>query len=191
MPVLTKKLVTNQHKYMFSGIVQIRDHHASKAKYMIPRSPNLQTAYRSSKQQRPKMKIHGLWSFGYVLRIAVLEEKTYHGSSLVQELLALALEDIMTISNEKQVAAPDTLVLVGDNTVKELKNSILFSGAANLVNHSRLRFLPTKFSPDFDSSLVPLVTLLLGFVNHGFYFKFKTHQAKVLRLDDVQGQSYS
>ena len=53
------------------------------AKYMIPRDPGLQTAYRAAKLQRPKFKIHGVRAFGFVLRPAVLEERTYHGSALV------------------------------------------------------------------------------------------------------------
>ena len=117
------------------------------AKYMIPRSPTLKTAYRSAKYQRPKLKIHGVWAFGFVLRIAVLEENTFHGSGLVQELLALTVEDIMRVCDEKKVAAPDTLVVVGDNTVKELKNTVLLSGVANYVNHSRFRCLDAVISP--------------------------------------------
>ena len=114
---------------------------------MIPRSPSLKTAYRSAKFQRPKLKIHGVWAFGFVLRIAVLEENTYHGSGLVQELLALTIEDIMKVCDEKKVAAPDTLVVVGDNTVKELKNTVLLSGVANYVNHSHFRCLDAVISP--------------------------------------------
>jgi len=114
---------------------------------MIPRSPSLKTAYRSAKFQRPKLKIHGVWAFGFVLRIAVLEENTYHGSGLVQELLALTIEDIMKVCDEKKVAAPDTLVVVGDNTVKKLKNTVLLSGVANYVNHSRFRCLDAVISP--------------------------------------------
>lgn len=111
------------------------------AKYMIPRSPTLRTCYRSNKMPRPKMKVHGIWMFGYVLRIAVVEESTFHGSSMVFELISLALEDTIEVCREKGVSAPDTMVIVGDNTVKELKNKVCLSGIANYISHSRLRHL--------------------------------------------------
>ncbi len=111
------------------------------AKYCIPRSPTLKTCYRSNKLQRPKMKVHGVWMFGYVLRIAVVEESTFHGSSMVHELISLTLEDTIEVCREKGVSAPDTLVIVGDNTVKELKNKVCLSGVANYINHSHLKHL--------------------------------------------------
>lgn len=110
------------------------------AKYMVPRDPTLKTAYRTSKHQRPRLKLHGIWCFGYVLRIAVLEENTYHGSALVQELVALALEDIARICQAGRASQPGTMVLVGDNTVQELKNTYLLTFAASLILHQKLRF---------------------------------------------------
>ena len=109
------------------------------AKYQIPRDVTLKTAYRASKIQRSKIKIHGVWAFGYVLRIAILEETTSHGSSLVHELLSLAMEDVVAVCRERSVAPPDTLVICGDNTVKELKNTVCLSYAAQLVLHQKLK----------------------------------------------------
>lgn len=149
------------------------------AKYMIPRSPTLKTAYRSAKYQRPKMKIHGVWAFGFVLRIAVLEENTYHGSGLVQELLALTIEDIMKVCDEKKVAAPDTLVVVGDNTVKELKNTVLLSGVANYVNHSRFRFL---------DAVMPFGIVCSPLCGHFHHYELL---AQVHSHDDVSCISYT
>ena len=108
---------------------------------MIPRDPQLRSAYRTSKLYRAKLKIHGVWAFGAVLRLAILEETTFHGSSMVWELIAATLDDVMTQCSVKQVAEPDTVVLVGDNTVKELKNSVCLMGVANWVNYRRLRLL--------------------------------------------------
>lgn len=124
---------------------------------MIPRSPTLKTAYRSAKHQRPKLKIHGVWCFGYVLRLVVLEEDTFHGSSLVHELLALTIEDIMEVCSTTGISAPDTLVIVGDNTVKEMKNRVILGGLANLINHGRFRFLSLISNMFVISSM--LVTL--------------------------------
>ncbi len=37
--------------------------------------------------KRPKMKVHGLWIFGYSLEIRVMDETLKHDSSCVTELL--------------------------------------------------------------------------------------------------------
>ncbi|CAK9095777.1 Uncharacterized protein SCF082_LOCUS44980 [Durusdinium trenchii] len=101
----------------------------------------LRSAYRTSKLQRPKLKIHGAWAFGHVLRLAILEETTYHGSSMVWELIASTIDDAMQQRKELQLAEPDTVIVVGDNTVKELKNTVCLMGLANWVNHRRFRLL--------------------------------------------------
>lgn len=61
------------------------------AKYQVPRDPELRSAYRTSKLRRPRLKVHGVWAYNYLLNIAVLEENTQHGSSLVAELIATTL----------------------------------------------------------------------------------------------------
>lgn len=109
------------------------------AKYMVPRHPDLRAAHRAAKIQRPKLKLHGVWAFGYCLRIAVLEENSFHGSSLVQELLALTIEDVMNICRRQHRAPPDTLVVCGDNTVNELKNTYNLVFAASMVLHHKFR----------------------------------------------------
>ena len=111
------------------------------AKYMVPRSPTLKTAYRSAKYIRPKLKVHGAWAAGWALRIIIVEENSYAGSSLVIELLAMLLQDIANICEESNRASPTTLVVVGDNTVKELKNTFCLSAIANLCNHNKYRSL--------------------------------------------------
>lgn len=101
----------------------------------------MRSAYRGAKHQRAKLKLHAMWSAGFALRVVVLEENTYHGSSLIQELLALAVEDIARISKQKGIPLPDCIVLVGDNTVKEVKNRYCLTAMAQLVNHLRFRCL--------------------------------------------------
>ena len=117
-----------------------------KAKYLIPRDPHLRSAYRTSKLYRAKLKIHAVWAFGSVLHVGILEETTFHGSSMVWDLIATTLEYVIAEYRRKQIAEPDTLIVVGDNTVKELKNSVCLMGLANLVNHGKLRFLVFKSS---------------------------------------------
>ena len=108
---------------------------------MVPRDPQLRAAYRTSKLHRAKLKIHGVWAFGAVLRLAILEETTFHGSSMVWELISATLDDCMMQCLANQTAEPDTVILVGDNTVKELKNSVCLMGVANWINQRRLKLL--------------------------------------------------
>ena len=115
------------------------------AKYQIPRDPDLRAAYRSSKFQRPKLKIHAAWAFGHVLRVAILEERTFHGSSMVRELLSLVLEDVMVECERTGRPRPHTCVVVGDNTVKELKNSTNLIYAAQLVQNHCMKLLSLPF----------------------------------------------
>lgn len=105
------------------------------AKYMVPRSPTLRTAYRGSKHVRPTLKLRAIWAAGFCLRVMILEENMVSGSSMIQELLAVCLEDIARIPSEKGTPFPDTVILVGDNTVKEVKNTFVMTAVAQLVNH--------------------------------------------------------
>lgn len=111
------------------------------AKYHVPRDPSLRSCYRASKLQRPRLKIHGAWCFNYTLQLAILEDITYHGSAMVQEVLMRTLEEVISQCKANHQPYPDTVVVVGDNTVKELKNSTRLCYLASLVNHGRLRFL--------------------------------------------------
>ena len=67
------------------------------------------------------------------------EENVYHGSSLVLELLSVTIEDIMRIAREKGWPQPNTLVVVGDNTVKELKNRYCLGAMAQYINHHKFQ----------------------------------------------------
>lgn len=108
--------------------------HTAKAKYCVPREHTLRTAYRMAKIQRQRLKIHGL-------RISIIEEDSYAGSPMVQEMIALGLQDVAQVCQEKNLAFPDTLVVVGDNTVTELKNNYNLLFAGSLILHSKLKLL--------------------------------------------------
>lgn len=123
---------------MFFGFMTFQQ---PKAKYLIPRDPHLRSAYRTSKLYRAKLKIHAVWCFQSVLHVGILEETTFHGSSMVWDLIATTLEYVIAEYRRKRMAEPDTLIVVGDNTVKELKNSVCLMALANLINHRKLRFL--------------------------------------------------
>ena len=108
--------------------------HTAKAKYCVPREHTLRTAYRMAKIQRQRLKIHGL-------RISIIEEDSYAGSPMVQEMIALGLQDVAQVCQEKNLAFPDTLVVVGDYTVTELKNNYNLLFAGSLILHSKLKLL--------------------------------------------------
>lgn len=80
---------------------------------MVPRDPTLQSAYRTSKLARPRLKVHGVWIFGMCLRIGVIDETVAHGSSMVVELLSLALDDAMRLCQARGHPPPHTVVVVG------------------------------------------------------------------------------
>ena len=123
----------------FSRLVCIMTDGADQAKYCLPRDPMLRSAYRTSKLRRPRLKIHGCWAFNFCLRLAVLEETTQHGSSMVTEIISHTLEDVVRICQERNIPAPTTLVVVGDNTVKECKNQWLMSYLSGLISHHKLK----------------------------------------------------
>lgn len=112
----------------------------AEAKYCVPREPSLRTSYRSSKLRRPRLKLHGCWAYNYCLHIAILDENTQHGSSMTIELIATSLEKCMEISAQRGAGSPTTLVVVGDNTVKELKNQYCMHYVASLISHSKLQY---------------------------------------------------
>ena len=58
---------------------------------------------------------------------------------MIQELLALTIEDVISECQRKGAPAPDTLVVCGDNTVKELKNSYNLTFAASLILHRKFK----------------------------------------------------
>ena len=123
----------------FSGVLCIMTDGMDQAKFQLPRSPGLVSAYRTSKLVRPRLAIHGCWAFNVCLRVGVLDETHPHDSSTVLELLLQTIEDAVRIFKERGQKVPDTLVLVGDNTVRELKNQYVLSMCSNLTAHTKFR----------------------------------------------------
>ena len=68
----------------------------------------------------------------------MLDETTFHGSSMVIQALAMTIEDSMRIAGSRG-AKPDTLAVIGDNTVKELKNGFCLRYLLSLILHKRLK----------------------------------------------------
>lgn len=136
--------------------------------------------------QRPKLKIHGCWCFGHVLRLAILEEGSFHGSSMVRELLSLTLEDVVQECARKGKPCPDTVIIVGDNTVKELKNGTNLLYAASLVNHGHLRHLGDCMENDWLKANPHQICFgLVKCLAHAFCCQ------KVRSFDDDEGVTHS
>lgn len=70
----------------------------------------------------------------------VLDETSYHGSSMVIEALAQTIEEAVKLASAKG-AKPTSVLVIGDNTVKELKNTYCLAYLCNLVHQGRLQYL--------------------------------------------------
>lgn len=46
------------------------------------------------KYQRPRLKIHGAWAFGYTLNVFIMDENAKHDSSSILEILTQTVEDV-------------------------------------------------------------------------------------------------
>ena len=46
-----------------------------------------------SKHQRPRLKVHGVWAYGYIVNISVMDEVSRHDSSCIIEMISQTIED--------------------------------------------------------------------------------------------------
>ena len=56
--------------------------------------PNSSCFQLRAKHQRPRVKVHGAWAFGYTLNVYVLDESAPHDSSAIIEIVAATIEDV-------------------------------------------------------------------------------------------------
>ncbi|CAE6916147.1 unnamed protein product [Symbiodinium sp. CCMP2456] len=108
-------------------------------KYALPRDPELRTSAAMSSVYRPRIKLHGVWCFGYTLQLFLLDEPTKHDSNCIQECLARTLERVSQLCEEKGEQMPRNLSVWGDNTVRELKNQHLLKYFSFLVAKTKFR----------------------------------------------------
>ena len=83
--------------------------------------------------------LSGLSPLGYSFDLYLLDEPTRHDSTAITEMLALTLENVKRLCDEKGACMPRTLVLISDNTVREVKNQYCLSYVCNLVSRFRFR----------------------------------------------------
>ena len=135
---------------------------ADQAKYCLPRDPSLRSAYRASKLRRSRLKLHGAWAFGYCCRICLVEETVPHGSSMVTEVLAHTLEQVAQVCEARQQPFPSTVMVIGDNTVKECKNQWLMGYIASLIGHGKVKQISCSLGFEEGSLRVMLENLPRG-----------------------------
>ncbi|CAK9006089.1 unnamed protein product [Durusdinium trenchii] len=104
-----------------SGILMICTDGLDQAKFALPRDPQLRANAGLAKHQRPRMKIHGVWCYGYTLNISVMDECSRHDSSAILEMISRAVEDATWVSFCTGFLQ-FIYVVKADNTVREAKN---------------------------------------------------------------------
>lgn len=80
-----------------------------------------------------------LFLSGYSLEIRVFDDNFPHNSTAVVQLIAEGLERVSEISRARNHRMPSKLIIVGDNTVRELKNRFVLSYISNLLAQRKMR----------------------------------------------------
>ena len=80
-----------------------------------------------SNLQRPRMKLHGCWAFGWALHLHCMHDTSRKDSASTIEMVAQMIEEVYAICQRTGRKCPTQLMLCLDNTVRENKNSNLIS----------------------------------------------------------------
>ena len=114
-------------------------------KFRLPRDPKLKSTASLAKFVRPRLKVHGVWLFGYSLELFVMDEPTRHDASCITECIARGIERVSEICHRLGRRVPSKLVILGDNTVRELKNQINLGYASRLCALRKMRICMIMF----------------------------------------------
>ena len=114
-------------------------------KFRLPRDPQLKATASLAKYIRPKLKLHGSWVFGFSLELMVMDEPTRHDSSCVAEIIARSVERVFELCQKRGRQMPSKLVVLGDNTVRELKNQINLGYIARLCGLRKMKMCALMF----------------------------------------------
>ncbi|CAL1146198.1 unnamed protein product [Cladocopium goreaui] len=77
-----------------SEVLLISTDGLDQSKFALPREPELRNNALRAKYQRPRVKVHGAWAFGYTLNVYILDEVAKHDSSAILEILSQTIEDV-------------------------------------------------------------------------------------------------
>ena len=75
----------------------------------------------------------------------VLDESTRHDSSSVLQIIAETLEQVSLICRRRNTSMPTKLLLIGDNCVRELKNTFTAQYLSNLIARRKMRLTGMLF----------------------------------------------
>ena len=96
------------------------------AHWRLPRFPGLRSPSSLSTCSRPTVVVEGVWVVGHGLFFYLLDKDQAHGSNSVLECLSRALECVAADLRRQGKRMPKHLILVHDNTVREMKNQMVF-----------------------------------------------------------------
>lgn len=68
-----------------------------------------------------------------------MDENCPHGSATITELVAQGIEKVAELCTQRGTRFPGSLLLLGDNTVREMKNTFLMSYLKTLVGQRKFR----------------------------------------------------
>lgn len=118
------------------------------AHWRLPRFPGLRSPSRLSKCKRPTVVVEGVWVVGHGVFFYLLDKDQAHGSNSVLECLSRALESVAAGLRAQGKRMPKHLILVHDNTVREMKNQMVFKYWCTHVLgrkfHSVTQMMPRK-----------------------------------------------
>lgn len=109
------------------------------AKFAVPRHRGLRTSSSTSKLQKPRMKLHGCWAFGFTLQLWCLDETSKHDSACIIEILARTIQRAFEICDQNQIQRPRHVCIVADNTVREAKNRFVMAWVHHQIARGRFR----------------------------------------------------
>ena len=109
------------------------------AKFAIPRDPLLKAAAAVAKWQKPRLKVHGVWCFGHLLDVKIMDETFKHDSACVIQLISECLEKVAEHCKSLKRPMPSNMVVLADNTVRENKNQHLFKYMSLLCAKNKMR----------------------------------------------------
>ena len=75
----------------------------------------------------------------------MLDENAKHDSNSITQCVAEGLEKVQEICHRRGQAMPSKLILISDNTVREVKNSFVLSYLASMVAARKMRMAAALF----------------------------------------------
>ena len=118
------------------------------AHWRLPRFPGLRSPHQMSGCKRPTVVVEGVWVVGHGVFFYLLDKDQAHDSNSIVECLSRALESVASDLRMRGKRMPKHVILVHDNTVREMKNHMVFKyWCAHVLSrkfHSATQMMPRK-----------------------------------------------